>query len=313
MATLDTGYSFAGVAKTYTTQNAAYTAGSNYDNAEIYYYDTIKGRGWAQAFQAASATKKINVKGMIDNRGVCMTPIATSGAWYYMSGDLTGSTQIVIENITFIGLYTTVRWYNTGSSGAGGGFKVKNCAVIGGMYPFYLQDGEDNYDFENVCVVGVIRCVLCTTNVQDFTMVNCTIINTPYIWIYGTSSTITNTVFVGSGYYSTANATWNNCVFSGSAPAGTLNSCHANQRWDTLSFWGDAMLAAGGEQGLDYRVTADSFLIGEGTVTGAPAIDCDGNTRANPPTVGWHEGTTNPYEYPAGGSGGRRPRMAVAA
>ena len=313
MANLDTGYAYDGTAKTYTTSMSAFTAASNNDNIRFYYADGNKNRMWqGQSLSHALTTKFVNAEGMLDDRQVTFCPIGTGIHWYYLGGDLSaGTTQLVLKNLTLLGWYADVRWNNTGGAGTGGGFKLENVLSIGSVYHAYLQGGEDDFDFLNCCFVGGDRFPQVTTNAQDFTATNCTIIGMDHVRAYNAVGTFINCVFDACDFATLTNSVFTNCVFTVADPgAGTRTDCHYSKTFEDLAYWGDEMVDAGGAQAEDYRVTTDSFLCGEGTNTGAPATDCDGNSRANPPTVGWHEGTSNPFEYPAAAAGGGRRTRA---
>ncbi len=308
MATLETGYNAAGAAQTYTTVAAAKAAGASdgSDQINCHYSDATKNRFWFESLHSSVSTQGIGIQGdstELPNRQ-CVFVVPTNSAFALYSGDLSGvSTQFVVQNLSALcgeRQKYFLQWNDT--TGGGSGVRVTNCYISSASFGVRHTAGDNNaVQVDNCSIEGCVYGVYCDKPMLIY-----------YNSIYASlqdgidnanqASTITNNVILysaaGNDFDNMTNATVTYCCDSdGSLPAAAGNITKTDP--DDLDFWSDAAEdILGGTRGmmLDPRIVTTSDLYQAGTPIGGITTDCDGNSRdATNPSIGWHEGTTNPY------------------
>lgn len=276
-----------------TTPALAYAAMANLDSALVWYSTTT---GWSThgVFNAAAGVKGIDVFGMLSRYRVTF-----NGGLYILnlSGNLAAiNRQLVFRNISAIGSANYIRivgWTDTAALPTGLGVMVDRCAALG--LAELIITGN-----------GVLRCCevrnsFCIGN-ASVAAVNCngncgfiarfvTVLHGPGFTANGTASLMENcvamwpsTAAAGVCYNGMAAATINNCLASDA----TGNPVLLDNRTDAdAAWWFDNDY---GNNCMDPFIMSTSFFRGQGVAIPGLTWDILGEPRANPPSLGCHEG-----------------------
>jgi len=280
MADRKYGYNAAGAQQTYATQADAITASDPGDNLQNYYPDNAKGIIWKERPGSLAATP-YSMEGMVDD-----VVFYATGAFYDCTGDLAGVPAITIQKIRLVqytgyysfdfagisnGTVTINRCLSLHAAIAGEtGVTIKNCVAGYGRYGYVPWNGTNLYN----CTA-----VLCEQYGINAVADACTIKNC--LSAYNTLA----------DYQTVQNAT------------GTFNACTdgtcADGNWgtgsDNLPSRTRAQIGFKADDSndtfpLEWRLDPESSLVGAGEATGGVTVDFDGETRADPPSVGASEG-----------------------
>jgi hypothetical protein len=238
-----------------------------------------------------NVTKCVSIIGTEPNQQIRQS---SSDIYYYMQGDLSANTiQTEIENL-FISqhysaiddgfrivptagkasagtIFRDILFYGCefglyiGSNQTANTIEMHNCMGILTQYPFYPAVPAKFYN--------------CTSWCGSTAFANGSLANT---WTNCLS------LWDGTGFSSKTNGIYATCASTdATGSAGLINLTQAQVAlWhhnDNGCFWPNP------------RILTSSVLYHAGTYIATVLKDIDGNTRANPPSIGAHEGTTTPY------------------
>jgi hypothetical protein len=229
---------------------------------------------------------------------------ASGGNYSHLSfsGNLSGiSTQLVVQNITFLSYSSNpaVLWNDT--TGGGAGIHIDRCRFYTGGSAITFQAGDGAFKISNCHCVGQYVSIWAYVAIEAYFN---TCVSTGFgILLFG-ASTASNNLCVQNqtaGVFAIASATgYNNST--GDATAGDGNwSTGANNRINETDANIKPMLDNANDFfPLDWRIHTSSALVGQGVAVGGITLDIDGQTRANPPSIGCSEGIS----FGAAASGG---------
>jgi len=280
------------------TLAGAFAAAANLDSLLIWYVDAANNLFWGEIV-SANTTKGVDVLGMTSER---RTSLSELNHMYYLNGNLAGITrQIIFRNLAlFCGKANAGHgiWWND-TSGAGLGIRVTRCVIHSAYIAFRPQAGLNNCcQIDNCIIVSSSRAGIFA--------------NMPALCYFTTVIGSNSSVGANAGFeFNFLASTCVNCVAAwnptgdfielGGMAAFTNNGSSdatgtaglQNLTRATFAFWQDNDY---GNFGYDFRVVRTSTLLGAGVAVAGLTYDIDGNTRADPPTPGAHEGTEKPYQ-----------------
>lgn len=302
MASITVGYYADGTPCDYTTIATAYAAASIFDRLLIYYSTADKGMCWKEKFGDVTS-KPVSAECMV--KGVFF--FCTGSHFWVLSSSSLGT--IITEQVTLRHLRVV------SPVGAYQGFSI-NASYVAMPNNLILWDSCEvegfQYGFLTIrrASVTVQNCIARNSQVTGFHLVECSpsaptvcsnntaiscgsigINLSGYTYVYNNIA-MHNTLDFDVGYNQQVHG-YNNVSSDTSAddPNWTSTSGHiANAGGNYFAFF------AGEAEGNlhDYRCPMNSFLIGKGYSNGLDH-DIDGNTRADPPSIGASEGVNRVY------------------
>lgn len=315
MANITVGYLADGTPCDYTTIASAYSAAAEYDTLQIYYKNTAKSHIWYEIFGDISS-KLINIQGMLSNPRVTFNP--NNNNFLTAGGDFSAKNKITWSNFIIVGPHnynkSDISVSNTGAS-VGNGFDLYNITVIcGGNFGFAFTGTTGK--IYNCIAIG------CYNNGFYFTKNTSTGVggsNEAYFCtaignrLYGIENRNNSPVTI-KNCISLLNANIDLKVNTGGVGA-TTDYCACGSHNGIMGphvltdqTVDDAQFMTGHANGFniyDYRIHTSSDFVGQGVAISGITTDIDGQTRADPPTIGASEGVSS---FGSSSGGGRRMR-----